>query len=55
MAAVHGVRRGDNGKEACMFEQTFVEGVGKTNKTWTVLVSFIVQMLHDLHRGASSR
>ena len=26
-----------------MFEQTFVEGVGKTNKTWTVLVSFIAQ------------
>jgi len=28
-----------------MFEQTFVDGVGKTNKTWTVLVSFIGQML----------
>ena len=28
-----------------MFEQTFVEGVGKTNKTWTVLVSFISQIL----------
>jgi len=27
-----------------MFEQTFVEGVGKTNKTWTVLVSFIAQI-----------
>ena len=27
-----------------MFEQTFVEGVGKTNKTWTVMVSFIVQI-----------
>jgi protein TonB len=26
-----------------MFEQTFVEGVGKTNKTWTVLVSFVGQ------------
>jgi periplasmic protein TonB len=26
-----------------MFEQTFVDGVGKTNKTWTVLVSFIGQ------------
>jgi protein TonB len=28
-----------------MFEQTFVDGVGKTNKTWTVLVSFIGQMV----------
>lgn len=28
-----------------MFEQTFVEGVGKTNKTWTVLVSFLAQIL----------
>lgn len=28
-----------------MFEQTFVDGVGKTNKTWTVLVSFIGQLL----------
>lgn len=28
-----------------MFEQTFVEGVGKTNKTWSVLVSFIGQVL----------
>jgi len=28
-----------------MFEQTFVEGVGKTNKTWTVLVSFALQAL----------
>jgi len=27
-----------------MFEQTFVDGVGKTNKSWTVTVSFIVQM-----------
>jgi protein TonB len=27
-----------------MFEQTFVEGVGKTNKTWTVMVSFVVQI-----------
>src|SRR5580693_2740539 len=27
-----------------MFEQTFVEGVGKTHKTWTVLLSFIAQM-----------
>jgi len=26
-----------------MFEQTFVEGVGKTNKSWTILVSFLVQ------------
>jgi len=28
-----------------MFEQTFVDGVGKTNKTWTVLVSFCGQIL----------
>ncbi len=28
-----------------MFEQTFVEGVGKTHKSWTVLVSFLGQML----------
>jgi len=28
-----------------MFEQTFVEGVGKTNKSWTVLVSFAGQIL----------
>jgi protein TonB len=28
-----------------MFEQTFVEGVGKTNKTWTVMVSFIAQVI----------
>jgi len=28
-----------------MFEQTFVDGVGKTNKTWTVLVSFVGQLL----------
>jgi len=28
-----------------MFEQTFVDGVGTTNKTWTVLVSFVGQML----------
>jgi protein TonB len=28
-----------------MFEQTFVDGVGKTNKTWTVLVSFGLQAL----------
>src|SRR5580658_6457967 len=27
-----------------MFEQTFVEG-GKTRKTWTVLVSFLAQIL----------
>ncbi|MGA2592026.1 MAG: energy transducer TonB [Bryobacteraceae bacterium] len=27
-----------------MFEQTFVEGVGKTRKTWTVMLSFIGQM-----------
>ena len=28
-----------------MFEQTFVEGVGKTNKTWAVLVSFVAQII----------
>jgi periplasmic protein TonB len=28
-----------------MFEQTFVDGVGKTNKTWTVMVSFVAQIL----------
>jgi protein TonB len=28
-----------------MFEQTFVDGVGKTNKSWTVLLSFVVQIL----------
>lgn len=28
-----------------MFEQTFIEGVGKTNKTWTVLVSFLGQIV----------
>jgi protein TonB len=28
-----------------MFEQTFVEGTGKTNKSWTVLVSFIGQIV----------
>src|SRR3989440_87537 len=28
-----------------MFEQTFVDGVGKTNKTWTVFVSFIAQIV----------
>lgn len=28
-----------------MFDQTFVEGVGKTNKAWTVLVSFLGQIL----------
>jgi periplasmic protein TonB len=28
-----------------MFEQTFVEGVGKTNKSWTVVVSFIFQII----------
>src|SRR5436190_1261331 len=27
-----------------MFDQTFVDGVGKTNKSWTVTVSFLVQM-----------
>src|ERR1017187_1877348 len=28
-----------------MFEQTFVEGVGKTNKSWTVMVSFAGQII----------
>src|SRR5580698_1331697 len=28
-----------------MFEQTFVEGVGKTNKSWTVMASFIGQIV----------
>jgi len=28
-----------------MFEQTFVEGVGKTRKTWTVLLSFVGQVV----------
>ena len=27
-----------------MFDQTFVDGVGKTNKSWTVTVSFLIQM-----------
>src|ERR1700726_4603917 len=27
-----------------MFDQTFVDGVGKTNKSWTVTMSFIIQM-----------
>ena len=26
-----------------MFDQTFVDGVGKTNKSWTVMVSTMVQ------------
>jgi periplasmic protein TonB len=28
-----------------MFEQTFVDGVGKTNKSWTVMVSFFGQIV----------
>src|SRR6266571_2141616 len=28
-----------------MFEQSFVDGVGKTNKPWTVMLSFLVQTL----------
>lgn len=28
-----------------MFEQTFVDGTGKTNKGWTVILSFVVQIL----------
>ena len=27
-----------------MFEQTFVDGVGRTNKSWTVMVSFLGQI-----------
>src|ERR1700737_3839231 len=27
-----------------MFDQTFVDGVGKTNKSWTVTLSFVIQM-----------
>lgn len=27
-----------------MFEQTFVDGVGKTNKPWSVFVSFLIQV-----------
>src|SRR5438552_9932097 len=27
-----------------MFEQTFVDGVGKTHKPWTVLLSFLAQI-----------
>ena len=27
-----------------MFEQTFVDGVGKTNKSWTVTLSFVLQL-----------
>jgi periplasmic protein TonB len=26
-----------------MFDQTFVDGVGKTNKSWTVLISAVIQ------------
>ena len=37
-------RRGKEGIMA-MFEQTFVDGMGKTNKGWTVLVSFGVQFV----------
>ena len=28
-----------------MFDQTFVDGTGKTHKSWTVVLSFIGQML----------
>jgi protein TonB len=28
-----------------MFEQTFVDGVGKTNKPWTVMLSFVAQII----------
>ena len=27
-----------------MFDQTFVDGVGKTHKSWTVMLSFVVQI-----------
>lgn len=27
-----------------MFDQTFVEGTGKTNKSWTVMLSFVLQI-----------
>ncbi len=27
-----------------MFDQTFVDGTGKTNKSWTVVLSFVAQM-----------
>ena len=37
-----------------MFEQTFVDGTGKTNKTWTVLVSFIGQLHPDWGCGYHS-
>jgi periplasmic protein TonB len=28
-----------------MFEQTFIEGVGKTNRGWTIMVSFVLQVI----------
>ena len=28
-----------------MFDQTFVDGVGKTNKSWTVMLSFTIQIV----------
>jgi protein TonB len=28
-----------------MFEQTFVDGVGKTNKSWTVMLAFIFEII----------
>jgi protein TonB len=28
-----------------MFEQTFVEGVGKTNRSWTVMVAFVIEVV----------
>ena len=31
-------------KRGVMFEQSFIEGVGKTNRTWTVLVTFVAQL-----------
>ena len=34
-----------------MFEQTFVDGVGKTKKPWTVLLSFVVQIVAHRRGG----
>src|SRR5882724_4125710 len=28
-----------------MFDQTFVDGVGKTNKSWSVFLSFFIQVM----------
>ena len=37
-----------------MFEQSFVEAPGKTNKTWSVLLSFSLQVLVDRYRDPDS-